>query len=70
MEWFRERISREMDNGDDTFFWEDGWWEGSFELKLPRIFQLSLDKGESSAIWGLGKGMFGFENGDGEEIYL
>jgi len=43
--WFDNNISRVVEDGNDTFFWEDIWvGEVPLKLKFPRLYELALNK--------------------------
>jgi len=47
-DWFRGNVSRFVGDGKNTLFWTDVWVDGvSFRDRFPRLFELSLFKGES-----------------------
>lgn len=46
-EWFRGRLTKVVGNGKNTHFWEDVWaGDVSLKLKFPRLYHISLYRGE------------------------
>lgn len=48
--WFRENVSKVVENGRDTFFWTDPWLGGiALSVRYQRLYDLSVHKNQTVA---------------------